>query len=53
MEDFPYLADFAQAWLSSPGDSNWNPDFDLAVPSDGVVDFKDFAVFARQWMIQQ
>jgi hypothetical protein len=53
MADFPYLSDFAQAWLSSPGSSNWNPDFDLAVPYDSVVDFKDFAVFARQWMTQQ
>jgi hypothetical protein len=51
--DFSYLSEFSQAWLSSPGDTNWNPNFDLAVPPDGVVDFADFAVLSRQWMNQQ
>ena len=51
--DFAYIGQFCQAWLSAPGDSNWNPNFDLAVPADGVIDFADFAVFARQWMNQQ
>ena len=51
--DFAYLGQFCQAWLSSPGDTNWNPNFDLAVPPDGVVNFADFAVLSRQWMNQQ
>jgi endoglucanase len=51
--DISYLADFSQAWLSSPGDTNWNPNFDLAVPPNSVVDFADFAVLATQWMNPQ
>jgi endoglucanase len=51
--DISYLSDFSQAWLSSPGDTNWNPNFDLAVPPDSVVDFADFAILATQWMTPQ
>jgi len=48
--DISYLSEFSQAWLSSPGDTNWNPNFDLAVPPDGAVDFADFAVVANHWL---
>jgi endoglucanase len=51
--DFSYLAGFSQAWLSSPGDAAWNPNFDLAVPPDRIVNFADFAVFANQWISLQ
>ena len=47
--DYVYISEFAQAWLSSPGESNWNPDFDLAVPANGLVDFMDFSVIANHW----
>jgi hypothetical protein len=48
--DSAYIGQFAQAWLSSTGGSNWNPNFDLAVPADGVIDFLDFAVIASHWL---
>lgn len=41
-EDF---AIFASAWLAEPGDSEWNPDCDLA--SDNVINLLDFNVFTE------
>ncbi len=43
------LGMFMQAWLTSPGSQNWNPDCEMAVPHNGVIDFHDFAVFAGNW----
>ena len=51
--DSSYLSEFSQAWLSSPSDAAWNPNFDLAVPPDSAVDFADFSVLAGQWMTPQ
>ncbi|MBN2210837.1 MAG: glycoside hydrolase family 9 protein [Sedimentisphaerales bacterium] len=34
---------FIHAWLSSPGDANWNPNANLAQPFDNIIDFADFA----------
>lgn len=43
---------FAQAWLTTTGSLNWNPEADIAPQptSDGVVNFLDLAVFARYWL---
>lgn len=40
----------ALAWLSNPGDGNWNPDCNISQPPDNVIDFQDFAVFAENWL---
>jgi hypothetical protein len=48
--DYTYIGQFAQAWLSTPASGNWNPNFDLSEPSDGIVDFLDFAVIANHWL---
>jgi hypothetical protein len=39
----------AQAWLSSPGDGNWDTDCDLALPAD-KIDLSDFEVIGRNWL---
>lgn len=44
------LAVLALAWLSEPGDGNWNPDCDISQPPDNVIKFQDFAVFAENWL---
>ncbi len=43
------LDTLATAWLSGPGDGNWNPDCDIAEPPDNFIDFSDYAVFADNW----
>jgi hypothetical protein len=47
LEDF---AIFAAAWLSQPGDANWNAACDISIPSDGVVDVLDLAIFCDNWL---
>jgi predicted aspartyl protease len=44
------LATLCAAWLSKPGDANWNAAADIA-PADGdaIVNFRDFAVVAADW----
>ena len=48
--DFTYFAEFANAWQATTADANWNPDCDIALPADGVVDAKDLAVLAEKWL---
>lgn len=50
------MIDFAtlgSAWLSKPGDSTWNPAYNISYPSDDVIDLADLAVFADDWLRQQ
>ena len=49
--DYDDLVIFMSAWLSSPGQPNWNPACDIAEPNDGVINEFDFAVFAGNWMV--
>ena len=47
------LADFAvlaAAWLSSPGDDNWNPACDISIPADNFIDMLDLTVFSGNWL---
>jgi len=43
------LNTLALAWLSGPGNGNWNPDCDIAEPPDNFIDFSDYAVLAGNW----
>jgi len=40
---------FVSAWLSTPGDAQWDPAFDISTPTDGIIDMKDFNVFGAHW----
>lgn len=44
------LATFAQAWMSKPGDMEWNPDCDINIPADNIVDILDLAHLAEEWL---
>jgi hypothetical protein len=47
------LADFAvltSAWLSHPGDNNWNPYCDISAPADNFIDVQDLAVLVQGWL---
>jgi mono/diheme cytochrome c family protein len=43
------LGTFVAAWLSQPGDGNWNAVCDISTPKDNFINFKDYAVFAEDW----
>jgi hypothetical protein len=46
-KDFALLG---SAWRSEPGDPRWNPDFDIGIPADNVIDMRDLAVLADHWL---
>ena len=48
--NFADLSIFAQAWMSKPGDMEWNPDCDINIPADNIVDTLDLVVFAEEWL---
>jgi hypothetical protein len=44
---------FSNAWMSSDGGANWDPDCDIAGgASAGVVDGEDVALFISQWLVR-
>jgi hypothetical protein len=45
--DFAILA---SAWLSTPDDNNWNATCDISDPNDNVINMRDLAVFANNWL---
>ena len=47
MVDF---AIFASAWLTEPGDAQWNPKCDTATPTDSYIDMQDLAVVVGCWL---
>jgi hypothetical protein len=47
--DYEDLAIFANCWLSHFGQDNFLSRCDLAEPKDLIVNFKDFAEFAKGW----
>ncbi|MFZ0034331.1 MAG: retropepsin-like aspartic protease, partial [Sedimentisphaerales bacterium] len=52
MVDYLDLAELTDHWLEDSSSPNWNPDCDLAPPSnpDGIVNLLDFAVLAEHWL---
>jgi hypothetical protein len=47
--DYEDLDIFAQCWLSHFGQDNYLSRCDLAKPKDLIVNFNDFAAFAKDW----
>jgi hypothetical protein len=45
------LAIFAEAWLSSPDDDNWDSRCNIADPANEFIDMQDFAIISRKWFI--
>jgi hypothetical protein len=48
--NFKDFAVLAAAWASRPGDVNWKGACDISMPSDGVIDENDLAVFRENWL---
>lgn len=47
--DIDDLDTITSAWLSQPGDGNWDERCDIAEPANNFIDFDDYAVFAKDW----
>jgi parallel beta-helix repeat protein/predicted outer membrane repeat protein len=47
---FMDFAILASAWLSEPGDGNWNPAYDISKPTDSVINGHDLNVLAHHWL---
>lgn len=48
------LIDFSvlgAAWYSEPNDYNWDPNCDISVPSDNIIDERDLLVFTSNWLV--
>jgi len=48
--NFYDYAFFANAWLTKPGDGNWDPNCDINTPADNYIDYHDLAVFCEDWL---
>jgi sugar lactone lactonase YvrE len=48
--DFKDFAVLAAAWLTEPGDTGWNADCDISMPSDDIIDELDLKVFCDNWL---
>jgi hypothetical protein len=42
---------FSLAWLSEPGDANWNPDCYISGNDDDIIDLDDLNEFISNWMV--
>jgi hypothetical protein len=48
--DFKDFAVLAAAWLSTTGGPNWNPNCDISMPADGVIDELDLEILCENWL---
>ncbi|MFH1372069.1 MAG: DUF362 domain-containing protein [Planctomycetota bacterium] len=48
--DLRDFAIFANAWGSTTGGPNWDPDCDISAPADGVIDEKDLLILSDNWL---
>ena len=49
--DYYDLCIFASAWLTTNGDTLWNPYCDINIPADDFIDMSDLSVFAEKWLM--
>ncbi len=48
------LIDFSvlgAAWYSEPNDYNWDPNCDISIPNDNIIDERDLVVFTSNWLV--
>jgi len=48
--DFSDFAILGLSWLTESGDAEYNPNCDIAIPADNLVDMRDVAVLAEHWL---
>jgi predicted outer membrane repeat protein len=50
--DFVDFSIFALAWMSQPGDFNWDFACDLGKPADNYIDWRDAAIVCDNWLVE-
>ncbi|MBN2019865.1 MAG: SMP-30/gluconolactonase/LRE family protein [Sedimentisphaerales bacterium] len=48
--DFTDLAKLAKAWRTSTGNPNWDPNWDVSIPPDSVINEKDLEILCESWL---
>lgn len=48
--DFLDYAVFGSAWLTRPGDTDWDINCEFSVPADGVIDIYDLQILINDWL---
>jgi hypothetical protein len=48
--DFADLTIFGLAWMTEPGDHNWDPICNIGVPADSLIDWRDVAILCDNWL---
>ncbi|UCG50263.1 MAG: DUF1080 domain-containing protein [Phycisphaerales bacterium] len=48
--DFSDYEALTSAWQAIPGDPRWNDDYDISDTPDNVIDMRDVAAFADNWL---
>lgn len=48
--NFGDIARLALAWMSEPGDAEWDSNCDISDPPDGIIDCGDLAVCVSNWL---
>jgi hypothetical protein len=46
------LSVFQSAWLSDPDEANWKPVCDISEPNDNFINFLDFAILSKNWLLE-
>jgi len=49
--DFLDFALLAEAWMSEPGDDNWDAACDISEPNDDIIDGRDLGVLRDNWLM--
>jgi len=50
--DLHDYATVAAAWRTGEGQPHWNEACDISIPADRVIDLRDLAVFAADWLLK-
>jgi hypothetical protein len=48
--DFEDFGSLASAWMTQPGQMNWNQACDISIPADYIINMPDVAAFAHNWL---
>ena len=48
--DFEDYAIFALTWLLADGQAGYDPNCDISLPADAIIDEKDLDIFTDNWL---
>ena len=51
--DLVDFAIFGLAWMTQPGDLNWNSACNIAIPADSYIDWRDLEILCDSWLAEK